>query len=122
MNAETYAVTTIEEVEEARQKKINAEKDFHIKYKNYLWTCLCDVDMANTKVRLKNTDIVGVLRVEKDVGSLTYPYDIKFFPLKKNGEVSLKSKYVPRLFIIQDRYKREVLRELFEIVGDTNAS
>lgn len=124
MNAETYAVTTLEEVLEAKLNRENAIKDYRIKVKNYLITCLCDTKFSNVRVRVKKTGDVGELRVVENYGSaLTlYPYELKFFPVKKDGNISLKSKNVPNLYGWHLTKTDKMLQDIFEIVGDTNAS
>lgn len=118
---ETYAVTTFEEVEEAKIKRENSVKDFRSKYENYLMTCLCNAGLAHNKVRVKKNGDIGVLRVEENRGSISYPYEIKFYPLKKDGEVSLKSRYVSEFWGWKIKSLVEELQKTFEPVGDDNA-
>lgn len=122
MNAETYAVTTLEEVLEAKLNRENAIKDYRIKVKNYLITCLCDTKFSNVRVRVKKTGDVGELRVVENRDSPIYPYEVKFFPVKKDGNISLKSKYIPNLYGWHLTKTDKMLQDIFEIVGDTNAS
>ena len=122
MNAETYAVISYEEVIEAKEKKEEAFKDFIFKYKNYLITCLCNTGLINVIVCVKQTGDRGVLRVEENSGSINQPYKIKFYPCKKNGEISLKSKYVASFFDWRMKELLSNLQAVFESTGESSAS
>ena len=117
---EIYAVTSYEDLEIAKTAKEAADKYFHNTYKNYLITCLCNAGLAKKKVRVIKTGDVGVLEIEK--GSYYNDvYEIKFYPIRKDGGVSLKSKYVNGLSTWKVENYPTLLPTLFEIVGDENA-
>ena len=121
MNAETYAVTSYKEVLEAKKKKDKANFDFLWKYKNYLITCLCNAGLVKVIVRNKNTNDKGVPRVEENKGSLLYPYEIKFYPIRKDGGVSLKAKYIPNFWQYKTAEIFTSLQNSFESTGDNYA-
>lgn len=114
---ETYAVTSYEEVLEARKEVETYSKKYRQAYKNFLITCLCKAGFAKKRVRHKKLNIIGVL----EVGEKSYwsPYEIKFFPVRKDGGISLKAKYYG--YTHEDRMVED-LTEIFEIVGDDSAS
>lgn len=122
MFEETYRLVTYDEVEEAKKRKEEAVRNYTSKHKDYLFTCLCNAGFLGVRVRAKETKVVGVLRVAENHGSLLYPYEIKFYPVKKDGNISLNSRGVPKFWGWQLKTMPEMLRELFEIAGDDNAS
>lgn len=113
-----YTPTTYEEVKEAKQKAEEAVKDSNRKYKDYLITCLCTTGLVNVIVRVKESDTRGILIVEENNSSALYPYEVKFYPIRKDGGVSLKSKYVAGFWgwIIKDLLK--MLTDTFESTGE----
>ena len=119
---ETYAVTSYEEMIEAKQKAEEAKKQYYWRHKDYLITCLCNVGFAKSKVRVKKTDDIGVLVVEEKHFMSIQPYEIKFYPFKKNGDLSLKSKYVANFNQFFDRDITQELLNCFEKVEDSNES
>lgn len=121
---ETYTVTSLEEIVEAHDNLKKANKDYKNKLKDYLLTCLCDAGIAKVKVRAKKENVVGYVEVIENSYSLLYPYKLAFFPIKKNGEKSLKHKYVTGLVCLLSEHENltEKLISLFEVVGDNNAS
>lgn len=114
---ETYAVVSYEEMMEARIQAEESAKKYTQAYKNFLITCLCEAGFAKKIVRFKKLNILGVLDIESK--SYWRPYEIKFFPLKKSGGVSAKSKFYG---LIRDESLVEDLTEKFELAGDENAS
>ena len=119
---ETYAVTSYEEMVEARQKAEEAKKQFHWRHKDYLITCLCEVGFAKSAVRVKHTGDTGVLVVEEKGFLSTQPYEIKFYPFKKNGDLSLKPRYVGRFNQFHEKDMIQELLNCFEKVEESNAS
>ena len=122
MFEETYRLVTYDEVEEAKKRKEEAVRSYTSKHKDYLFTCLRNAGFLGVRVRAKETKVVGVLRVAENHGSLLYPYEIKFYPVKKDGNISLNSRGVPKFWGWQLKTMPEMLIELFEIAGDDNAS
>ena len=122
MFEDTYRLVTYDEVEEAKKRKEEAVRDYNSKHKDYLFTCLRNAGFIGVRVRVKETKVVGVLRVEENHGSLLYPYEIKFYPVKKDGNISLNSRSVPKFWGWHLKTMAESLRDLFEIAGDDNAS
>ena len=110
---ETYEVVSFEEMRESQIAVEQANNEYKRLYKNFLITCLCKSGFAKKKVRHKKTGIVGVLVVE----SRTYyrPYEIKFYPIRKDGMVSLKAKYHG---CYSDKTLVEELKWNFELVGE----
>lgn len=114
---ESYTVTSYEDMKEVKEQYNEALSRYKQSYKNFLITCLCEVGFAKKKVREKRTGSVGFLEVREK--SYFTPYEIKFYPLKKNGETSLNSKYFGYL---QNERLAQDLTDLFELVGDENES
>lgn len=113
-------VTTFEELEKYEQEREEAIVDYHFKYIDYLRSCL-RITGLTSKVRVKETKDVGVLRIEENRGSIAFPFEIKFYPIKKNGEVSLKSRYVNKFLSWRIKELVSELQKAFEPVGDNNA-
>lgn len=114
---ETYAVVSYEEMMASKQNLRVVEENFRTTYKNFLVTCLCEMGFWNKRVRFKKTGVEGLLLINER----TYykPYEIKFYPFIKNGNIS-KS---PRYFLYcSDESIIKDLTEAFELVGDENAS
>lgn len=122
LETETYAVTSYEEMEEARLRANGAIIEFRLRHKNFLITCLCEVGFANKTVRVKKTGDTGVLTVEEKGYTSFYPYEIKFYPFKKNGDISLKSRYLSQFNQMHGDTMIQELLNCFELVGDENAS
>lgn len=123
IETETYAIVSYEEVAEAQHKAEEAKKEFLWKHKNFLITCLCKVGFADKRVRVKKTGDMGVLRVEEyNSLSFLHPYELRFYPIKKNGEISLKSRYVNGFFSFREKDTIQQLLDIFELVEDTNES
>lgn len=114
---ETYSVVSYEEMKEARRQAEESSKKYKQAYKNFLITCLCEAGFAKKIVRHKKLNITGVL----EITDKTYwrPYEVKFFPVKKDGGISAKSKYYG---LVNDESYVKDLTEIFELVGDENAS
>ena len=121
MNTDIHRTVTYAEVEEAEHKKKKASVDYAYKLIDYLSTCLQNAGFLNVRVRVKETGVVGVLRVEENHGSTLYPYEIKFYPAKKDGNISLNSRSVSKFWGWHLKNMPEMLRDLFEVVGDDNA-
>lgn len=114
---ETYAVVSYEEMKEASRQAEESAKKYKQAYKNFLITCLCEAGFAKKIVRHKKTGCEGVLEIEEK--SYWRPYEIKFFPVKKDGGISLKSKFYG---LTNDNSLVHDLTEMFELVGDKNES
>ena len=119
---ETYAKTTVEEVLRARVERDEAKKRYNNKYKDYLITCLCNVGFANKDVIAVPLHSKGVLRVEECSYSTLHPYKINFYPYKKDGGISAKSKGVPHFWVSDLSDLCNVLKHSFQLAGDENAS
>ena len=117
LDDKTYSVTSYEELVIAKTNKEVADKHFHKTLENYLITCVCNAGLANKKVRVKKTGVTGVLRVEKG----NFHHEIKFYPFRKDGAVSLKSQYVSGLSTWQVENYHTLLPTLFETVGEEDA-
>ena len=103
----------------SQTRKENAIRDYKRNFYNYLFTCLVEAGYVGKLVRVKSIDKIGVLRVEFQGYSAINPYKITFYPLRKDGGVSMRSTYVPLVnYKIEEVPKQ--LKELFEVVGDFN--
>ena len=114
---ETYSVVSYEEMMEARKQSEESAKKYKQAYKNFLITCLCEAGFAKKIVRHKKYGWEGILEITEK----TYwrPYEIKFFPLKKNGGISAKSKFYG---LVNDETFVRDLTDIFELVEGNNAS
>ena len=112
-----YTPTTYEEMVEVMQEAEESEKKYKQAYKNFLITCLCEAGFAKKIVRHKKSGCEGILEIKDR--SYYRPYEIKFFPVKKNGGISLKSKFYG---LTRDNRLVQDLTDLFELVEDTDAS
>ena len=125
MNGKIYSVVSYREMMETRERTNRALQENNRKYKNFLITCLCEAGFENSKkVRIKTTGAVGVLEVEDKqylYGGFPRPYEIKFYPETKSGEISKKSRYIPLSQYREEDLVKQ-LTNLFELVGDENAS
>ena len=119
MNAETYTVVSFEELEQAKKDRDMVIAEYGLKHKNYLLTCLSESGLDNARVRVKKTGVNGRLIVKENHGSLLYPYEIKFYPIKKDGSVSLIPKFVPNFYGWSSKTMRKMLNEVFEIEEGT---
>lgn len=109
---------TFNDVKEAKQKYEDSKKEYHIAVYDFLTQCLVDAGMSNKTVRVKKDGKKGVLRVEE--GSYGRPFEIKFYPLKKDGGVSQMSRGVYDLYsshLFSDKAVAH-LKSLFEVVED----
>lgn len=122
MNAVTYEVVSLKELKKAEQKMTEVVRDYHNKHRNYLLTCLCETGLANAIVRVKQTGDIGVLRVKENCGSKICPYIVRFYPVRKDGNISLNHRYVPNFFTWLTEDMTKLLKDTFEIVGDDSAS
>ena len=113
---ETYAVTSYDEMFEAKRQAEESVRKYKQAYKNFLITCLCKAGFAKKRVRFKKLNLEGVLQVEEK--SYFSPYEIKFYPVKKDGGLSQKSRYHGNY---HDEGLVAELTENFEVVGDENA-
>lgn len=112
-------LTTYEDVLRAQVERDEALKRYSDKCEKYLISCLRNAGLDNVLVISKSTKCVGVLRVEK-CSSSVYPYEVKFYPITKSGNISMKSKGVPRFYGFSYRNMQTNLIECFaKVVGDT---
>lgn len=112
-----YTPITYEEMVKVKQEAAESEKKYRQAYKNFLITCLCEAGFAKKIVRHKKSGCEGILEIEER--SYHRPYEIKFFPVKKNGGISLKAKFCG---LTSDNRLVQDLTDLFELVEGTNAS
>lgn len=108
---------TYEEMNQARRDFEDAKKEFNRKYYDFLSTCIEDAEFKNKLVQLKETDIRGVFKVDFE-SSIRQPWLIKFFPLTKSGDVSMRSKYLRGLCSWREDTLTEQLLNLAEVVGE----
>lgn len=124
LETKTYTVVSEQELREAKDKMDVGLRNFNNLYEGYLTTCICNAGFADKLVRNKKTGAVGKLSIEyKGFSHLEYPYpsEIKFYPLKKNGEASRKAQYVYLSPYSTRCSLTEQLLKNFEIAGDSNA-
>ena len=109
---------TFNDVKEAEQKYKDAKREYSLSVYDFLAQCLVDAGMSNKTVRVKKDGKIGVLRVEES--SYGCPFEIKFYPLKKDGGVSQMSRGVYDLYISHLFSEKAVahLKAVFEVVED----
>lgn len=108
---------TYEEMNKARSDFEDARREFNLKYLDFLKGCIENAGFTNKLVQLKDSTIRGIFKVDSD-SSLRRPFTIKFFPLTKNGDVSMRSKYLPRFYSWEEDTLTEQLISLAEVVGE----
>lgn len=116
-----FTNASYDDVSTANARKRKACVDFEHTLFNYLWTCLSNAGYINKRVRVKQSGVVGELSVQKRSHSYFYPYEITFHPITKSGTVSLQARYVRDFNYWKLRELPEMLKELFELVGEDNA-
>ena len=108
---------TYEEMNQARRDFEDARIEFARKYHDFLSTCIENAGFKNKLVQLKGTDIRGVFKVDSE-SSTRQPWAIKFFPLTKSGDVSMRSKHLSRLYSWKEDTLTEQLLNIAEVVGE----
>ena len=108
---------TYEEMNKARSDFEDARRDYNLKYHDFLKGCIERAGFTNKLVQLKDSTIQGVFKVDNE-SSTRQPYAIKFFPLTKNGDVSMRSKYLPRFYSWHEDTLTEQLLNIAEVVGE----
>ena len=108
---------TYDEMNKARSDFEDARREYNSKYYDFLKGCIKKAGFTNKLVQLKDSNIRGVFKVDSD-SSLRQPWAIKFFPLTKNGDVSMRSKYLPRFYSWKEDTLTEQLISLAEVVGE----
>ena len=107
---------TYDEMNTARRTFEDARIEYCHKYHDFLKGCVEKAGFTNKLVQLKDSTIRGVFKVCSD--SSLQPWAIKFFPLTKNGDVSMRSKYLPRFYSWKEDTLTEQLLNLAEVVGE----
>ena len=108
---------TYEEMNQARRDFEDARKEFNLKYLDFLKGCIENAGFTNKLVQLKDSTIRGVFRV--DSYSSTYqPWEIKFYPLTKSGEVSMKSKFLHNFYSWKEDELTEQMLKIADVVGE----
>ena len=108
---------TYDEMNTARADFEDARITFTQKYHDFLKGCLENAGVLNKIVQLKGSTIRGQFKIASDISS-RQPWEIKFYPLTKNGEVSLRSKYLTRFYPWKEDTLTEQLINLAEVVGE----
>ena len=106
---------TYEEMIDARSDFEGARMTFYQKYHDFLKGCIEKAGFTNKLVQLKDSTIRGQFKIAQNI-STRQPWEIKFYPLTKNGEVSMRSKYLPRFYSWQENTLTEQLISLAEVV------
>lgn len=108
---------TFEEMNQARDKYRVARQEFSLQYLRYLTTVLENAEVLDKLVKIKGKDLTGQFKVA-DTNSSSQPWEIKFYPLTKNGEISLRSKYLNGFYSWKEDTLVEQLKNIAEVVGD----
>lgn len=108
---------TFEEMIQAREELGVARQNFSLKYHAFLVTVLNKAGFLNKLVQIKGSDLRGQFRITTTMSS-RYPWEIKFHPLTKSGEVSMKSKYLTNFYNWNENTLTEQLLKIAEVVGD----
>lgn len=108
---------TYEEMNKARSDFEEARREYNHKYYDFLRGCIENAGFTNKLVQLKGSTIRGVFKVDSD-SSLRQPWAIKFFPLTKSGDVSMRSRFLPGFYSWKEDTLTEQLLNLAEVVGE----
>lgn len=109
-----------EEMIASRNNFKASQSQYRLDYHSFLQGILsrCDVLNKVVLIRTRDSDLVGEFRVEEDCCS-SKPYVIKFHPLTKSGEVSLRSRYLSDFHPWEELTLEEQIRDLVvEVVRD----
>ena len=108
---------TYEEMNQARDAFSKARQEFSSKYYDFLRTALEEAGVHNKLVQIKDTKLVGVFKISESISS-RQPWEIKFYPMTKNGTVSMKSKYLNNFCSWYENTIVKQLQEIAEVVGE----
>lgn len=108
---------TYEEINIARDNFSKAQAEFNSHYYYFLCTVLQEAGVYNKLVRIKSSNVLGQFQVAEEP-SVRRPFEINFFPLTKDGRVSLRSKYLRDFYRWKEDSLVQQLKEIAEVVGD----
>ena len=108
---------TYEEMNQARDVFRGARQEFSLKYHDFLTTVLKEAGVHKKLVKIKDKDLIGTFMVDTDHYDRA-PWSIKFYPLTKSGEISLRSKYLNNFYSWKEDSFVEQLKNIAEVVGD----
>lgn len=108
---------TYKEMNQARDEFSTARQEFNRKYYDFLKTALEEAGFLNKLVRIKDKDLTGQFKIS-DSPSSRQPWEIKFYPLTKSGEVSMKSKYLNNFNSWKENELVEQMLKIAEVVGE----
>lgn len=110
-------LVTYEEMSKAREEYNEARSAFKQKYFEFLTSVLREAGVFHKLVKIKGRDLVGQFQVSEDPYDRT-PWSIKFYPLTKNGEISLRSKYINFYSWNENILVENLKKVVEEVVGD----
>lgn len=108
---------TYEEMNLARENYATARQEFSLQYLRFLTTVLEKAGVLDKLVKIKGKDLTGQFKVA-DTNASRQPWEIRFYPLTKNGEISLRSKYLNGFYSWKEDTLVEQLKNICEMVGD----
>lgn len=108
---------TYEQVTEARQKFKDSRIEYQRKYREFLDSVLEEAGFKNKLVYVHSLEMKGQFLVCDESSDLR-PWEIKFHPLTRSGEVSMKSRYVRDFCSWNEDTLVEQLLKVAEVVGD----
>ena len=108
---------TYEEMNQARDNFSKAQMEFKSQYHNFLYTALKETGFCDKLVRVKSNGLLGQFQVVESP-YVSRPFEINFYPLTKEGRVSLRSKYLNNFYRWKEDTLVQQLEEICEVVGD----
>lgn len=109
---------TYEEMNDARGEFQEARTKFSLKYHDFLTTAIENAGFLNKIVQIKDTGVRGQFKVSSNI-STRQPWEIKFHPLTKSGEVSMKSKYLHNFYSWKEDELTEQMLKIAEVVSNS---
>lgn len=115
---ESDKLCTYEELAKSLEVRNKAIEEYKTNFFNYLAYCRNKAGFTDVLLRNKHNGKIGKLAIVGTGTHTMYPYEFRFYPLKKNGEVSLNSCYVDfKPWRVAEMY--DTLIKRFEVVGDS---
>lgn len=109
---------TYNDVKVAENNMMVARRKYHEAVYDFLNQSLTEAGFAGKTVIVKETGEKGFLQVsESGIGGIFTPFEIKFYPLKKDGNVSQVARRIHGLYsfnILSDRCVKH-LQSVFEV-------
>ena len=105
-------MTFYEDLVKALENRQRANREFQSIYISYLNGVLIQLGFKDQVVREICSGSLGVLKIEASYSPL-HPYEIKFFPLRRDGEISARNIHISNYYPWDEKRLLEQLKTLF---------